>query len=202
LPGLIARFRRIFHQVRVDVLVTSRESVLNKLLAGDVALGVSSKILEHSDLEYQKFFDDEVILIVPPGHPWTSYRSICARDLLDEPLILREEAARSREVLMAGLRQHEILPDMLNISMVLGNAEAIVMAVEEGIGIALVSRLSASRSLELGRVVQIKVEDLHLNHTIFIARSRRLPPTRAQSEFWNFVSECSVAGESLPKVRE
>ncbi len=46
LPGLIARFRQRFPQVRINVLVGSRESTLNKLLTGQVALGVSSKRIE------------------------------------------------------------------------------------------------------------------------------------------------------------
>jgi DNA-binding transcriptional LysR family regulator len=63
--------------------------------------------------------------------------------MLDEPMILREDVAGTREVLVEGLQKHDISPDMLNIAMVLGNAEAIVMAVSEGIGVAFVSRLAA-----------------------------------------------------------
>ena len=43
LPGLIAVFRDLFPMVRVNVDVTSRRSVMDKLLIGDVALGISSK---------------------------------------------------------------------------------------------------------------------------------------------------------------
>jgi DNA-binding transcriptional LysR family regulator len=187
LPGLIARFRRQYPQVTIHVLVTGRDSVIQKLLAGDVALGVSSKRIEHSDLEFQKFFDDELMLIAPAGHRWAGFPQIYPDDLLDEPLILREESAGTRAKLMEGLQEHDILPDMLNVTMVLGNAEAIVMAVEEGIGVAFVSRLSAQRSLELGRVIEVHVEGMHLNHTIYLARSRRFAPTRAQAEFWQYV---------------
>jgi DNA-binding transcriptional LysR family regulator len=106
---------------------------------------------------------------------------------LDEPIILREEAAGSREVLFDGLRMHDISVDMLNVAMVLGNAEAIVMAVEEGIGVAFVSRMAAERSLECGRVVEVKVHGMHLNRPIALVRNRRFPATRAQAEFWSFV---------------
>ena len=39
--------------------------------------------------------------------------------------------------------------------MVLGNAEVIDMAVEEGLGIAFISRLAAARGLALGRIVEV-----------------------------------------------
>jgi DNA-binding transcriptional LysR family regulator len=187
LPGLIARFRKRYPQLRVNVLVSSRDSVIKKLISGDLSLGVSSKIIEDSELEYQEFFTDHIVLLVPANHRWARFRHIYPDDLLEEPIILREEVAGTREVMMEGLRHHDILPDMLNVAMTLGNAEAIEMAVEEGIGIAFVSRLAASRGLELGRVVEVEVEGMSLQRKIYLARNRRYPPSRAQSEFWAFV---------------
>jgi DNA-binding transcriptional LysR family regulator len=196
LPGLIARFRREYPQVRINVLVTSRESVINKLLSGEVCLGVSSKQIEHFDLEYQDFFKDDVILIVPANHRWSQYRKIYPDDLLDEPMILREEVAGTREVLMDGLLKRDISPDMLNIAMVLGNAEAIEMAVEEGLGVAFVSRVAASRGIALGRVVEVTVEGMELTRNIYLARNRRLPLTRAQAKFWEFVIDSRLESQN------
>jgi LysR family transcriptional regulator, transcriptional activator of the cysJI operon len=195
LPGLIARFKREFQHVRIHVNVTNRDGVIHKMLSGEFSLGVSSKIIEHSDLEYQSFFRDDIILIAPSEHPWVNFRKVYPDDLLDEPLILREEGAGTREEMTIGLRKQDILPDMLNIAMVLGNAEAIVMAVEEGIGVAFVSRLAASRSIDLGRVVEIEVLGMPLQRSILMARNRRFTPTRSQTEFWDYVS--SQAAEIL-----
>jgi DNA-binding transcriptional LysR family regulator len=200
LPGLIARFRRQYPHVRVNVSIHSRDGVINRLHSGDVPLGVSSKRIDHKDLEYQEFFTDEVILIVPSGHRWAKYGRIKPDDLLDEPIILREEAAGTHEVLVAGLRQHDIAPDMLNVVMELGNAEAIEMAVEEGIGMAFVSRLAAARGLDLGRVVEVEVEGMPLSRRLYMARCQRYPTTRAQTEFWNFVDTQLEQIESSGKV--
>jgi LysR family transcriptional regulator, transcriptional activator of the cysJI operon len=197
LPGLIARFRHTFPQLRINVLVSSRDSVIKKLLSNDLPLGVSSKIVEHSELEYQEFYTDRVILIVPANHRWARFRRIYPEDLLEEPIILREEVAGTREVLMEGLRQHDILPDMLNVAMTLGNAEAIEMAVEEDLGIAFVSRLAASRGLELGRIVEVEVEGMPLQRKLYVARNRRYPPTRAQAGFWEFIKSESVPEKNL-----
>jgi len=187
LPGLIARFRKEYHQVKINVVIGSRESVITKLLGGDVSFGVSSKLIEHYDLEYQDFFKDDVILIVPATHPWAKYRKVYPDDLLDEPMILREELAGTREVLMDSLRQRDISPDMVNVAMVLGNAEAIAVAVEEELGIAFVSRLAAARGIALGRLVEVSVEGMELSRNIYLARNRRQPLTRAQAKFWEYV---------------
>ncbi len=83
-------------------------------------------------MEYQDFFRDEVILIVPREHAWARYGRVYADDLLEEPMILREEVAGTHEVLVEGLMRFDISSDMLNVAMMLGNAEAIELAVEEG----------------------------------------------------------------------
>lgn len=192
LPGLIARFRQQYPQVRINVDVLSRQVVINRLLTGEIPIGVSSKQVEHNDLEYQDFFTDEVILIVSAGHRWAGYGHIFPDDLLDEPLIVREETAGTWEVTLQGLHDHDVSPELLQISMRLGNAEAIVMAVEESIGVAFVSRLAAARSLVLGRVREVQVEGMLLQRSIWMVRNRNRAATRSQRMFWEFAGQADV----------
>jgi DNA-binding transcriptional LysR family regulator len=62
--------------VRINILISSRQSVVEKLLSGAASLGVTSKVIEHRDLEYRDFYTDEVILIVPANHAWARYRQV------------------------------------------------------------------------------------------------------------------------------
>jgi DNA-binding transcriptional LysR family regulator len=195
LPGLIARFRRSFPQVRVNVLVHSRSTVLNRLVAGELSLGVSSKRIEHRELEYQHFYTDEVVLIVPACHPWARSSRLYPDDLLEEALVLREASSGTWDVLADGLQRHDISPDMLKVAMVLGSTEAICLAVEEGAGAAFVSRLAAARGLECGRVVEVKVEGMRLAQELYLARSRRIPASRAQEQFWEFAGTAAAGVE-------
>lgn len=192
LPKLIAQFRRLFPLVRIDVLVTNRDIVIKKIVSGEVAMGVLSRLIEHRDLEFKNFFIDEVILIASADHRWADYRRVYPDDLLDEPMILREECSGTIEVLKAGLMEHDISFDMLNVTMDLGNAEAIEMAVEEGIGVAFISRLAAARGIAIGRIVEVDVVGMKLYRKIYLARNQRIPTTHAQSEFWDFVHKYKV----------
>jgi len=189
LPSLVARFRQVHPQARLNVLVSGRNVVIERVLNGEYGLGVASKRIEHTNLEYRPFYRDEVILIAPVAHRWGRYPQIFPDDLLDEPLILREHSAGTREVLLESLRQVDINPELLNVVMTLGNTEAIVMAVEEGIGIAFVSRLAAARSLEMGRVVEVQVKGMQLHRDLYMFRNRRLPVGRLQDAFWEFAAE-------------
>jgi DNA-binding transcriptional LysR family regulator len=197
LPRLAARFRQQYPQVRIHIMISSWQVLKEKLSSGELVLGVTSRPLDHRDLEYFDFFKDEIILIAPRNHPWALSCNISPEDLLDEPFILREETSGTREVMREGLLTQNISLDMLNVAMVLENAEAIVMAVAEGIGIAFVSRLAAANDLELGRVVEVGVKGMCLSLKIYLARNRRIPPSHAQDKFWEFVQ----TGELLPAIR-
>jgi DNA-binding transcriptional LysR family regulator len=189
LPNLVAAFRREYPAVRVRIKVHSRDEVLARLLDERVALGMASKKVEHRDLEYVPFFQDRVILIVPADHPWAAYGRALPADLIDQPMIIREPKAGTTDVLLQGLAQHNISLDMLDVVMEIGNAEAIEMAVEEGIGIAFVSELAAARGLALGRIRQVEIAGLDLCRTIYMARNLRCAPTRAQERFWSFANQ-------------
>lgn len=187
LPPLVAQFRQRFENVRIDIKVKSRTTVFERLVSGLVDFGVSSKLVDHSDLEYEPLFTDHVVLVVWRDHPWARFGRIYPDDLLDMPMIVREPESGSMESFYHGLREHDISPDMLNIVMELGNAEAIARAVEEQIGIAFVSRLVAQRSIEMGRLVEVAVDGLDLVHQIYLARNLRLPFSRSQLAFWDFL---------------
>jgi len=189
LPSLVAAYRREYPAVKVRIHILSWDEVFTRLLDERLSLGVMSKVIEHHDVEYRPLFEDHMILIAPAGHPWAAYGRALPADLLDQPLIMREAGAGTTSVVLEGLAQHSISPDMLDVVMEVGNAEAIEMAVEEGIGVAFVSALAAARGLAAGRIRQVNVEGLELSRMIYIARSTRSPLTRAQERFWAFAQE-------------
>jgi len=168
------------------VKVMGRDNVYERLLNQDIPIGVSSKVLEHRDIECQPLFEDRIYLIVPANHPWSSYGRATPDDLLDQKLIMREETSGTCETVMQGLKSYNITPDMLDVTMELGNPEAIEMAVERGVGIAFVSEIVAARGIAFGRAKKVELDGLDLKRTVYIARHVGLPFTRAQSLFWDF----------------
>ncbi|GAB4503884.1 MAG: selenium metabolism-associated LysR family transcriptional regulator [Anaerolineales bacterium] len=186
MPTLLSSFQRRYPAVLPRVKIMGRDSVVERLLNETIPMGIASKRLDHRDLECVPLFEDRVILIVPPDHPWAKYGRALPSDLLDQPFITREESSGTCEVVMEGLKANSITLDSLNVIMELGNAEAIEMAVENGMGIAFVSEMVAARGLALGRIKKVNVEGLDLQRTVYIARNVNRPFTRAQNLFWEF----------------
>ncbi len=192
LPRLAGRFCRRFPGIRVSILACTPHHVVPQLLEGEANIAVvSSYDLCGNDQECQVFFNDTITLIVPAGHPWALRGAIDPAELVNEQMIIRESTSGTRRVLLTELAKFDIKFDDLDISLELGNAEAIVATVEEGFGVSFVSTLAADWALKLGQVAAVPVEGLDLRRTIYMARRIIETPNRPQEAFWNFVHDPS-----------
>lgn len=200
MPQRIARFREMFPSVQVDVLIRRRGQMFDDLLSNQLHFGVTSRQIHHHDLEYTPLYHDEVALLVPADHPWATYGRVFPDDLVDKPMIMREEGAGTRDALATSLLEHDITLDMLNVVMVLGHAEAITLAVAEGVGVAFVSRMAAAPYLALGQVVEVAVEGMNVQHDLYFARNKRSALTRSQLEFWNHMNQQTPVADVAPLV--
>jgi DNA-binding transcriptional LysR family regulator len=85
------------------------------------------------------------------------------------------------------LAKHNISTADLRNIITLGNAEAIALAVQEGIGVGFISQMVVER-ICAGKVVEVRVRGLEICRQIYIGRNNRRPATRAQTAFWNFLA--------------
>jgi LysR family transcriptional regulator, low CO2-responsive transcriptional regulator len=187
LPQMAARFCQLYPGVKVYILACMPEDVTLRLLEGKAHIGVLSREILVAGLESQAFFRDTITLVVPASHRWAYRKVIEPGELLEEPLILREETSGTRRVVLSELAKHDISLDDLNIFMELGNAEAIVRTVAAGYGIAFVSTLASAYPLERGNIVDLQVEGLDLKRTIYMARKAESSPHRPRDAFWGFI---------------
>ena len=158
----------------------SRRTAVEWLLGRHAEIVVVSARPTHREIELAPFLEDPVVLIVPRDHPWADGRTILPADLLTTPFILREPAAGTYEVVAEGLAAHGLNISQLQSVLSLANAEAIEMSVEAGIGAAFISRMAAVRGIALGRVVEVPVQGMALNRTIYMVRHQRLAATPLQ----------------------
>ena len=189
LPQLAARFSQQYPGILVRILACGPEQTALNLLEGEAHLGVVSSEIDDTSLESQKFFRDVITLIVPSTHRWAFQKKIDPTELLEEPIIMREETSGTRRVVLAELAKHDISQDDLNIFLELGNAEAIVRTVAAGYGISFVSSLASACPLERGNVIDIKVEGMTLERNVYMIRKRISAPHRPRDVFWSFIHD-------------
>jgi DNA-binding transcriptional LysR family regulator len=190
IPNLLAAFQHDYPDVRIRVSLMKRQAVMEGMLDQTLNLGVVGRCIDHRDLECQPLFVDRIIMIVPVQHPWAMLGHVVKpEDVLEQPFISRENSSGTYEELFDNFRRHGIDPDNLNVVMELGDAEAVQMAVEKGVGITFISEMMAARSLALGRVKKVDVEGFNITQPVYLARHVAGAFTRAETKLWEFVQE-------------
>lgn len=187
IPNILASFQREFPHVRTVVNLMPRMDVVTGLLEHTLNLGVIGRHEDHRDLEAQLMLEDKLILIVPADHPWASREEVEPAEVLTQPFISRELASGTFEVLFDNMHRLGISPDDLKVVMTLGDAEAVQMAVEKGIGITFISEMMASRSLALGRVKKVSVRGLNLTQPVYLVRHVSTLFSHAEAKLWEYV---------------
>jgi DNA-binding transcriptional LysR family regulator len=110
-------------------------------------------------------------------------------EILEQRFISREMSSGTYKELLDYCQRKGVNPENLNVVMELGDAEAVQMAVENGIGITFISEVMAARSLALGRVKRVAVEDFNVSQTVSISRHIARVYTRAEAKLWEFVQQ-------------
>ena len=201
LPSLMARFIEHYPGVQATVRVGSRNRVLELLSSREVNLAFSSALIPRRDIRYHRFITDEVVLIAPIDHPWHARSPIQPEEILRERLILREAGSGTYQAMERALARHDITVDELHTVMTLGNSEAVILAVEEGIGVGFVPRLAADRCTRLGNIQIVPIADTLMSYTIWMAVNAMQPATAAQIHFLKLLKEEGYLEDEEP-VRE
>lgn len=188
LPLLLAAFLQRYPGIQPTCQVTSRRQSLDDLSDGRVHLALAGADEFGKDVEFRRFISDPIWLIAPLNHPWASRYEIEPEELLAGDFILREEGSGTRHVAEHSLPQVGITLDELHTILTLGNAEAIALAVQAGIGVGFVSQIVVRRLL-LGGVRPVKVRGLTMEQEVYIGRYTRHPATKGQYAFWQFVTD-------------
>ena len=189
LPILLAEFMRKYPRVQATCQVTSREVAFELLEQAQVHMAFSSHIeVVKENIEVQRFISDPIRLITPADHPWANLAEIEPGDLFQARFILREESSGTYQVARAGLAQLGINIEDLITSLVLGNSEAIAIAVQEGIGVGFLSEM-VIKQLMPGKLAIVRVRGLDLKQEIYVCRHRMTPQPRVQAAFWDFIND-------------
>jgi DNA-binding transcriptional LysR family regulator len=187
LPQLLARFHQTHPRVKVTCQVTSQTQAMQKLCDGNIHFALTSSELESCpEAEFRKFMCEQIYLIAPLNHPWANREEIDPDELYGADFIHREEESGTYFVVQEALHEIGIRMDNLRTLLTLGNSEAIVLSVQEGLGVGFVSNIVIEK-LSQGKVVPIRIKGLNICRHIYIGHHTRRPATRAQNAFWDFV---------------
>jgi len=171
MPRLIGIFRHKYPHISVELQVHSTRRISWGVANGQIDLAIVGgevpKELTKS-LEITSYAEDELALILPISHPFSSLEFIRKEDLYRLRFIALDTQSTIRNVIENTLTQNGIDSSYFKIEMELNSVEAIKNAVQSGLGAAFVSVSAISKELDLDMLHWAKIEGITIKRTLSI----------------------------------
>ncbi len=155
LPKLLGAFKESFPEVNIRLQVGNTDAIVAMVENNLIDLGLVEAPVYNKNLEVEVCRLDEMVLAVPPDHPLASRKSVSIGEIRRYEYITREEGSGTRAVIDQYLKEQGLGYSDLDVVLELGSPEAIKMAIESGIGLAIVSRSTLTKELKLGTLKAI-----------------------------------------------
>jgi LysR family transcriptional regulator, transcriptional activator of the cysJI operon len=187
-PLLLCEFQLENPEVRVRLTVSDTSSVVERVAARELELGIVGASRRHRGVRFEPFFFDQVILACPPGHRFAG-RTITLDELREERLILMQEGAGVRQIVEDGLRRSGVRLRELDVRLELGLQESVRHAVEAGYGVTFISRTAIESELAAETLAEARVDGLEATREISLASATGRARTRVAEAFVEFARE-------------
>jgi DNA-binding transcriptional LysR family regulator len=158
LPSLLGVFKNKFEDVSISLQVENTDAIVAMVENNIIDLGVVEAPVYNKNMEVEVCRLDEMVLIVPVNHHLANHESISMEDIRGYRYISREEGSDSRTVIDTYITEQGLSYSDLNVVMEMGSPEAVKMAVESDVGIAIVSRTTLNKELKLNTLKSIKLD--------------------------------------------
>ena len=184
LPHL-SRFRKAHPAVRLVVQRSRSGEIPDRLLAGDIELGVISYAMDDPRFRSQLLYVDHLSFVVPPEHPLASRSSVSVKELEKETFIAHNVASPYREAVLEAFRRAQVT---LNMGIEMPTVESIRRMVQAGEGVAFLPRMCVDQDVRQGVLKELKVKELQLERSIHLVSVEKRPLSHAARAFVDLVA--------------
>lgn len=187
LPGVITDFKKAHLKIKIHLLVGNTKRVVDMLNSGSIDVGLVEGEVSRQKMVVEKLIPDELLLVVPAHHPWAKKKDIPISELTKEPFIFREGGSGTRQMIEMFLSKYGISPNNMKVAMVLGSTEAIKEAVENGLGVSILSRWAVRKELKYGTLQLLRIKEERVNRDFSLIVNKSSVSSHAVDEFLTYL---------------
>jgi DNA-binding transcriptional LysR family regulator len=173
LPDLIGKFNKKYPHLSVKLRIADSGEIENRVLAGQLEIGIIGAKTLHPNILCQKLWKDELVLAIPVKHPWARRKAVSLKELRETPFILREEGSGTLKILETNLRESgEDGTNALQVSARFGSSTAVKEGIKSGLGLSILSARAIDTELKVGILKALRVKGLSMSRNFFLIRNK------------------------------
>lgn len=177
LPPFLTTLKKTHPEILVNLSPGDSDNVIHMVLDGHAEIGFIGKPVNDRRLTSEQVWSDELVLIVPSGHPWESSAGVSVSELSQEPFVARGKGSGTMSEFDEFLRSHHKTNlSSFNIVCEMGSTEAVKEAVIAGLGVSVLSIQAVRRELLQGVLIQIPISGPKINRSFLMIRKRHMMP--------------------------
>jgi DNA-binding transcriptional LysR family regulator len=188
LPSILYPFKTQHPQILVSVNIFTPEEVIENTIKVENDLGFISSPVSHEKLVVREILEDRVVLIVPSDHFLSNEKPHDPMRLHGQPMIMHEKGSATRNLVESLARRHNI---KFSTALELSNNEAIKRAVEQGIGLALISERVVRQEVQGGTLKTIYLKDPYLKRKFYMIHHKDKYLSHFLKEFVDIANQWS-----------
>ena len=175
LPSIMAAFQKKYPPVSFKILISDSREIVDKVSKHELLLGIVGAKLGDEQTNYMPFIEDELIVVSSPF--LINNNTITLKELIQFPMVLREEGSGTRKETEKILDGKGLSLDDIKIGGIFGSTDAIKQAVKAGMGFSILSRLSVADEIRYKILKEIKLTDIQMKRKFYIVahKKRTLP---------------------------
>jgi len=186
---IIAAFRERLPGAEVELSIANTETIAARVARFDLDMGLVEGEYHHPDLDTRHWRQDELVVFAAPDHPLAAKKRLTDKDLIRADWIVRESGSGTRQAFDRAM--HGILTD-LHLGMQLQQPRAIKRAVQSGLGVGCLSRISVADEFQQQTLVELPVTHRDFRREWFLV-SHREKFRSAALERWYALCQDSFA---------
>ncbi len=174
LPFVIRDFKALHPNIEVQIYDGIFETVLDKIRFGQADFGIASYPDDLTGMNFEKIYDDEIMLLVPKSHALATRNSVTWTEISSEEIIMPSPETGVRKSIDLALIKNDIqIKAMMNPSLIYTIAG--LVAAEIGVGAVLASYRESVRS---ENIVTVKITEPIVNRPVGVLsrQDRQLTP--------------------------
>lgn len=173
IPALLSEFLKLYPNITPSMSVTSSRIAVSRVEDRIADIAYVGKKEDCVALDFIPSGTDELVLIANPKHPLAGKDTVSLAELAAQDWVRRPSDSGTQKVIVEFFDRQGIDANEFNYLVELGTGEAIVNAVENNMGIAILSRHVAARALESGSVVELAAEGLPIKRPFYLVLPRQ-----------------------------
>lgn len=170
LPTLFFNLRTNYPDTDFELLNDNSENIESLLLEKKISLGFTEGSPSHPSIHYETFVKDEIVLVTKANNTiLNGAKGITIDQLIQLPLVMREEGSGTRKIIEQSLKANQINPINLKIDMILGSSESIKTYLLHSNSFAFLSIHSIAEELRSNKFRIIDIQNLDMQRLFYFA---------------------------------